>query len=90
MAKPKAMGPFRVSQALLGSPGPGPMYQLNSHRPCVESVPIITNVVSSYPAHCEMYPIHHCVIKFVIYLRQVGGFLRVQWLPPPIKLTATI
>ena len=24
------------------------------------------------------------------YFRQVGGFLRVLWFPPPIKLTATI
>ena len=30
------------------------------------------------------------VIKFVSDLRQVGGFLRVLWFPPPIKLTATI
>jgi hypothetical protein len=29
----------------------------------------------------------HYVIKFVSYLRQVGGFLR---FPPPIKLTAMI
>ena len=32
----------------------------------------------------------HYVIKFVSDLRQVGGFLRVLWFPPPIKLTATI
>jgi hypothetical protein len=31
--------------------------------------------------------IQHYVIKFVNCLRQVGGFL---WLPPLIKLTATI
>jgi hypothetical protein len=30
------------------------------------------------------------VIKFVSDLRQVGGFLRVLWFPPPIKLTAMI
>jgi hypothetical protein len=29
----------------------------------------------------------HYVIKFVSDLRQVGGFLRVQRFPPPIKLT---
>jgi len=29
-------------------------------------------------------------IKFVSDLRQVGGFLRVLWFLPPIKLTATI
>jgi hypothetical protein len=34
--------------------------------------------------------VQHYVIKFVSYLRQVGGFLRVLWIPPPIKLTATI
>jgi hypothetical protein len=34
--------------------------------------------------------IQHYVIKFVCDLRQVGGFLRVLWFPPPIKLTATI
>ena len=28
--------------------------------------------------------------KVVSDLRQVGGFLRVLWFPPPIKLTATI
>jgi len=27
---------------------------------------------------------------FVSDLRQVGGFLRVLWFPPPIQLTATI
>ena len=30
------------------------------------------------------------VVKFVSDLRQVGGFLRVLWFPPSIKLTATI
>ena len=30
------------------------------------------------------------VIKFVSDLRQVGGFLRVLWFPPSIKLTTTI
>jgi hypothetical protein len=34
--------------------------------------------------------VQHYVIKFVSDLRQVGGFLRVLRLPPPIKLTATI
>ena len=28
--------------------------------------------------------------KFVSDLRQIGGFLRVLWFPPPIELTATI
>jgi hypothetical protein len=30
------------------------------------------------------------VIKFVSDLRQVGGFLRVLWFPPSIKLTTKI
>jgi hypothetical protein len=49
----------------------------------VQSVPITTNVVSSNPAHGEVYSIQHYVIKFVSYLRQVGGFLRVLRFPPP-------
>jgi hypothetical protein len=55
----------------------------------VQSVPITTNVVSSNPAHGEVYSIHHYVIKFVSDLRQVGGFLRVFRFPPPIKQTTT-
>ena len=38
----------------------------------------------------EVYLIQHYVIKFVSDLRQVGGFLRVLWFPPPIKLTNNI
>jgi hypothetical protein len=34
--------------------------------------------------------LQYYVIKFVIDLRQVGGFLRVLRFPPPIKLTATM
>jgi hypothetical protein len=56
----------------------------------MQSVPITNKVVSSNPVHGEVYSIQHYVIKFVIDLRQVGGFLRVLWFPPPIKLTATI
>jgi hypothetical protein len=56
----------------------------------MQSVPIITNVVSSNHTHGEMYSIQHYVIKFVSDLRQVGGFLQVLRFPPPIKLTATI
>jgi hypothetical protein len=55
----------------------------------MQSVSITTNVVSSNLAHGEVYPIQHCVIKFVSDLRQVGGFLRVLRFPP-IKLTSTI
>ena len=53
----------------------------------IQSVYITTNVVNSIPtqARCTRYN-----IKFVGDLRQVGGFLRVRWFPPPIKLTAMI
>jgi hypothetical protein len=53
----------------------------------IQSVYITTNVVNSNPtqARCTRYN-----IKFVGDLRQVGGFLRVRWFPPPIKLTAMI
>ena len=37
-------------------------------------MPITTKVVISNPVHCEMYSIHHYVIKFVSDLRQVGEF----------------
>ena len=56
----------------------------------VQSVPITTKVVSSNPVDGEVYSIQHYVIKFVSDLRQVGGFLRVLWFPPSIKLIATI
>jgi hypothetical protein len=36
--------------------------------------------------HILLYLIQHYVIKFVSDLRQVSGFLRVLWFPPPIKL----
>jgi hypothetical protein len=55
----------------------------------VQSVPITIKVVSSNPIHGEVYSIQHYVIKFVSDLRQVGGFFRVLWFPPPIKLTVT-
>ena len=54
------------------------------------TVPIITNVCEFVPCSGEVYSIQHYVIKFVSDLLQVGGFLRVLWFPPPIKLTATI
>jgi hypothetical protein len=56
----------------------------------MQSVPIITDVVSSNPTHDEVYSMQHYVIKFVSDLRQVGGFLQVLLFPPPIKLTATL
>jgi len=54
----------------------------------MQSVSITTNVnvVSSNPAHGEVYSIQHYVIKFVSDLRQVNCFLHVLWFPPPIKI----
>ena len=56
-----------------------------------------TCVVSAYhhyscsnPDHGEAYSIQHYVIKFVSDLRQVGGFLRENRFPPPMKLSVTI
>jgi hypothetical protein len=40
----------------------------------MQAVHITTNVVSSNPAHGEMYSLQRYVIKFVSDLRQVGGF----------------
>jgi hypothetical protein len=56
----------------------------------MQSVPIITDIVSSNPPHGEVYSMQHYVIKFVSDLRQVGGFLQVLLFPPPIKLAATL
>ena len=36
-------------------------------------------------AHGEVCSIKHYVVKFVSNLRQLGGFLREFWCPPPIK-----
>jgi hypothetical protein len=49
-----------------------------------------TKIVSSNPAHGEVYSMLHYVIKFVSDLRQVGGFLRVVWFHPSQKLTTMI
>ena len=62
---------------------------MDLHLP-MQSAPIATEVVSSNPAHGEVYSIQHYVIKFVNDLRQVDGFLHVLRFSPPIKLTATI
>jgi len=56
----------------------------------MQSMPITTKVVSSNPAHSEVYSIQHYPIKFVSDLRQISGFLRVLQFPPPIKLMAMI
>jgi hypothetical protein len=50
-----------------------------------------TKVVSSNPAHGEVYSTQHCVIKLASDLRQVGGFLWVPGFPTSIvQVTATI
>jgi len=51
----------------------------------MQSVHIITNVMSSNPTHGKVYSIQHYVIKFVSDLRKVGVFLRVLRFPPPNK-----
>jgi hypothetical protein len=56
----------------------------------MQAVPIATDVLSSNSAKGEVYSIEHHVIKYVIDLRQVVGFLRVLRFPPPVKLTAVI
>jgi hypothetical protein len=57
----------------------------------VQSVPIITKVLSLDLVHGEVYSMQQYVRKFVgDDLRPVGGFLRVLRFPLPIKLTATI
>jgi hypothetical protein len=44
----------------------------------MQSMPITTEVVSSNPAHCEIYSIQHYVIKFFSDLRQVSGIHHVD------------
>jgi hypothetical protein len=58
-------------------------WQLDLQLP-MQSMHIITSAVSSNPAHGEVYPIQHYVIKFVSDLQQVSGFLWVLRLPLPI------
>ena len=53
----------------------------------MQSVPIITNVVSSNPVQVMCI---RCNIKFVSDLRQVSGFFRVIQFPPTIKLAHDI
>jgi hypothetical protein len=48
-------------------------------------------IMSSNPAHDEVYSIQHYALKFISDLRQVGGFFfRIIRFSPPMKLTATI
>ena len=53
----------------------------------MQSLPITTKVVSSNAAHGEVYSLQHFAMKFASDLRQVGGFLRVLWFSPSIKLS---
>ena len=62
----------------------GALLDLELH---LQSVSITITVVSSSPAHDEVYSILHYVIKFVSDLRQVGCFLRILRCHPPLKLT---
>jgi hypothetical protein len=41
----------------------------------MQSLPIITKVLSSNPAHVEVYLIQHYVIKLFSDLRKAGSFL---------------
>ena len=56
----------------------------------MQSVPITTDGSLNTDQGEVSFTVQHYVIKFVNDLRQVGGFLRVLWFPPPIELTATI
>jgi hypothetical protein len=56
----------------------------------MQSGPITTKVMTSNPAHGEVYSIQHYVIRFVSDLLQIGGFLLILRFNPPIKLTTTI
>ena len=47
----------------------------------MQSVPITTKVVSSNPAHGEVYSIQFYVIKFVRDLWRISGFLRILCFP---------
>ena len=57
-------------------------WQFDSQLP-VQSVPIVTKVGSSKPAHGELYTIQPYLIKIGSDLRQVGGFHRVLRFHPP-------
>jgi hypothetical protein len=48
----------------------------------LQSVPIITKVVSSKPAHGEVNSIQQYGINFVSDLQHFSGFLWVLWFPP--------
>jgi hypothetical protein len=56
----------------------------------VQPAVVTTNVLSFNTAYGEAYSIQRYVIKFVSDMRQVGGFIGVLRISPPIKLTVTI
>ena len=69
------------------------MYVMGRRRDRVVVGFTTTYAISAYNHWCcefelhsgEVYSIQHYVIKFVSDLRQIGGFLRVLWFPPPLK-----
>jgi hypothetical protein len=56
----------------------------------MKSVPIITIIVSSNPAHGEISSIQNYAIQFVSDLRQVCGFLLDTLVSPTNNTDATI
>ena len=56
----------------------------------MQPVPITTNVLSSNPAHGEVYLIQHYMIRFVSDMWQVSGIFLGLGCPPPITLTTMI
>ena len=63
--------------------------KLSRHLSNAKNLPITSLYLSMLSISPQIWSIHS-VIKFVSDLRQVGGFLRVLWFPPPIKLTTMI
>jgi len=61
---------------------------LNELSEFIKSIFCWNRIMSSNPAHNEVYSIQLYVIKFFSDLWQVGGFLRVLRFPPPINPTA--
>ena len=76
----------------------GTIFSRGGHRGYDRMVVGFTSIyaISAYHHRCCEFEsrsrrsVQHYVIKFVIDLRQVGGFLRVLRFPPPIKLTSMI
>jgi hypothetical protein len=59
-------------------------YKYIYYLPCLTYLDV--DVVSSNPAHVDVYLIQHYVSDF----QRVGGFLRVLMFPPPIKMITMI